>query len=184
MTTEKFDLVVKFKDSLRDENVNDEQNPDELLGIEEIVFALSGKDPELYIKESEFFNIMLVELGTDSMEAAKELNKSNPQIISSIVPINKVVRTDLLEIVNSLGELAVDKMDPGDNFAVDSYVVTNKDIKSKEILNKVEKKLKKLDMNLEEKNPKWKIFVEVIGENTGLSILKVDESQICECNSK
>jgi len=189
MTTEKFDLVVKFENSSKkgengNGNIKIEEIPDELLGIEEIEFALNGKDPELYIKESELFNVVLVELGTDSLEAAKQLKKSNPQIISRVVPISKVVKTDLLEIVNSLKVLASDKMDPGDNFTFDSFVVTQKNIESNDILKRVEKELKKFGMYLDESNPKWKIYVEVIGENTGLNILKTKTSQICISNSK
>lgn len=187
MTTEKFDLVVKFENSCKNEEDGDitiEEMPDELLGIEEIEFALKGRDPELYIKESELFNVVLVELGTDSLEAVKQLRKSNPKVISRVVPISKVVKTDLLEIVDSLKLLANDKMEPGDNFMVDSFVVTQKNIESKEILNRVEKELKKCGMKFDESNPKWKIYVEVIGENTGLNILKTEMSQFCKSNSK
>ncbi len=183
MTTEKFDLVVKFENSYKKNDngnvVKDNTLDYELLGIEEIELALRGKDPELYIKESELVNIVLVELGTDSFEAAKELKKSNPKIISSVVPITKVVRTNLLEIVKCLEQLAIsDKMEPGDNFVVDMFVLTQHGIESNEILKMVENKLKKMDMNLSEENPKWTINIVIIGDNTGMSIIKFDESKL------
>ena len=172
MTTEKFDMVVKFNNTLKKET-HQEYN-DELVGIEEIKSALRGSDPELYIKESEFFDVVMVELGTDSEEAAKKLRNSNPKTISRIIPINKVVKSDSDEIVTNLKELANEKMDPGDNFEMEIFT-SNSEEESKILNNKAVMELKKLNLNNVDKNSKWKFYVEIIGENTGLSLLKTSE---------
>jgi len=172
MTTEKFDMVVKFNNTLKKE-IHQEYN-DELVGIEEIKSALRGSDPELYIKESEFFDVVMVELGTDSEEAAKKLRNSNPKTISRIIPINKVVKSDSDEIVTNLKELANEKMDPGDNFEMEIFT-SNSEEESKILNNKAVMELKKLNLNNVDKNSKWKFYVEIIGENTGLSLLKTSE---------
>lgn len=178
MTTENFDLIVKFKNSIENGEYFDmdcEVSSDVFLGIEEIEFALKGVDPKLYIKESELFNVVLVELGNDSIEAAEQLNNSNPKIISRVIPISRVVKTDLIEIIDCLKIIAVDKMDPGDKYRIDSFILTQKDIKTKEILDTIEQELEKIDMKLDDNDPKWNIYVEIIGENTGLNILKYDD---------
>ena len=177
--TEKFDLVVKFKNTnqnkKRPKDKEDEQVY-EIEGIDEIEGALTHRDPELYIKESESFDVVLVELGTDSLEATNLLRNSNPKIVSTVIPIRKVVKTDLKEIGRSLKELAINKMEPGDDFSVQTSVVSHENIGSDDILEKVEDELKDINMNLNEADPKWKIYVEVVGENTGLNILKLEES--------
>jgi tRNA acetyltransferase TAN1 len=178
MNTEKFDMVVKFKNINKPDETSTEteEHVDEIQGIKEILGVLTHKDPELYIKESESFNVVLVELGTDSLEAAKLLRNSKPRIVSKVIPINKVVKSDIIEIASTLKELAINKMEPGDDFTVETSVVSHKKIESDEIVEKVGVELKEINMNLDEKNPKWKIYVEVIGENTGLNILKSEES--------
>ena len=169
MTTEKFDMVVKFSKSLDEENYLD--TSEEPIGIEEIENGLVGTDPELYIKETEFLDVVLVELSTDSEVSADKLKDSHPKTISSIVPINKVVNTDPYEIVSNLKKMAIDKMDPGDSFTLENPLIYQED-KNEYILDEAGNILKNLNMNRDNNNPKWKIYVEIIGENTGLSILK------------
>lgn len=179
MNTEKFDLVVKFDDSYANEErseINVDEQVDEIEGIDEIQDALTPKDPELFIKESESLDVVLVELGTDSFEAAKLLRNSNPKIVSRVIPIKKVVKTDLKEISRSLKELAIKEMEPGDNFTIEATVVSHENIETDAILEEIEYELNMINMNFDETDPKWKIFVEVIGENTGLNILKTEES--------
>lgn len=185
MNTEKFDLVVKFNISNEDNegslfDINEQV--DEIEGIDEIEGVLTLRDPELYIKESESFDVVLVELGTDSLEAAKLIRNSKPRIVSTVIPIRKVVKTDLREIGRSLKELALKEMEPGDDFTVETSVVSHKTLESTDILEKVEDELKEINMNFDETDPKWKIYVEVIGNNTGLNILKSEESTVCMCS--
>lgn len=176
MNTEKFDLVVKFNGSYGHEESSNVDVNEQDDGIDEIQDALTLKDPELYIKESESFDVVLVELGTDSIEAAKLIKNSKPRIVSTVIPIMKVVKTDLKEISCSLKKLAINKMEPGDDFTLETSVVSHKNINPDAILREVEEELKEINMNLDESDPKWKIVVEVIGENTGLNILKTEES--------
>lgn len=181
MNTEEFDLVVKFSglnELGEGSKVDTDEQVNEIGGICEIEGALTLKDPELYIKESELLDVVLVELGTDSVEAAKLLRNSNPRIVSSVIPIMKVVKTDLKEIGSSLKELALNKMEPGDDFTVEISVLSHESFGSDEIVERVEEELKEMGMNFDETDPKWKILVEVIGENTGLNILKSEESDV------
>jgi len=179
MNTEEFDLVVKFNGSYEHENgsnIDVDEQDNEIEGIDEIRDVLNHKDPELYIKESESFDVVLVELGTDSLEAAKLISNSHPRIVSTVIPIRKVVKTDLKEIGRNIRDLAINKMKPGDDFDIETSVVSNTQLDPDDLKELVESELQSIDMNYAETDPKWKIFVEVIGENTGLNILKTEES--------
>ncbi len=98
-STEKFDMVVKFNGESKHED-------DELLGIEELECALKDMSSDLYIKESECLDIVLVELGTDSVEVAKKLRNSPTKIISRVVPINMVIESNQEAIIKKIKELS------------------------------------------------------------------------------
>jgi tRNA(Ser,Leu) C12 N-acetylase TAN1 len=159
-------MIVKFT------NIDYEESEDELLVIEEIVDVLGDISPELYIKESDCINIVLVELGSDSVEAAKILKKSEIRIISQVIPINQVVETDLIEILKTVEDLSVDRMDPGDSYSVESFVINNEDLDSNAIEKIVKMELEKYDFIFNKNSPIWKVYVEIIGKDTGISVLK------------
>ena len=54
--TEKFDLVVSFDGNIKQQNLGD------ICRIEEIELALKKQGEFFYIKETEFHNILLIEL--------------------------------------------------------------------------------------------------------------------------
>jgi hypothetical protein len=62
-TTKKFDMIVIFDDSDR------EEFDEELLGITELENALGNINLNLYIKESECSNVVFVECEIDCIEA-------------------------------------------------------------------------------------------------------------------
>ena len=65
-----------------------EELNEELLGIEEIEHALENINLNLYIKESECSNVVLVEFGKNYLKAAKKLMNTTSKKISRAVPIN------------------------------------------------------------------------------------------------
>ena len=167
-STEKFDMVVVF---------NDEDNEDmdeELPGIEEIEHALEDI-PEFYIKESEFLNVVLVELGTDSVEAANKIRNSPTKIISRVVPINAVVETSLESIIKKIIELSLEKTKKNDTFRVNCIVMDNDKVKCSETVKAVVNELDKINLCFNEKDPEWIINIAIIGENTGLSVLRTSD---------
>jgi tRNA acetyltransferase TAN1 len=163
-------MIVKFT------NTEYEESEDELLVIEEIIEVLGNISPELYIKESECINIVLVELGSDSVEAAKILKNSEITIISQVIPINQVVETDLIEILKTVEDLSVNRMKSGDSYSVESFVLNHEDIDSDAIEKIIKMELEKYDFIFNKNSPKWKVYVEIIGDNTGISVLKTRTS--------
>jgi len=124
----------------------------------------------VYIKESECLNVVLVELGTDSVEAAKILRDTPTKIISRVVPINSVVETNLESIITKVKELSFAKTQKGDSFFVNCVVRNEKRLISPDIENVIKNKLIKIELKYDKENPKWYVQVEIIGKNTGLSV--------------
>ncbi|WP_048190621.1 THUMP domain-containing protein [Methanobacterium sp. SMA-27] len=165
-STENFDMVVMFDYTDR------EDGKEELLGIEELEQTLENVTPVLYIKETESIDVVLVELGTDSVEVANKINNTPTKIISRVVPINTVVGTSQKSIINKIKELSVDLTKPNDTFLIKCYEENKNNINCQKIRKHVMNEFINMDLTFSEKNPKWVVYIEIIGENTGLSILE------------
>ena len=97
------------------ERDNDELD-DELLGIKEIKHILDNINIKFYIKESECADVVLVEFGTNSSEAAIKLMTTPTKRISWAIPINIVEKTNLEAILNKVKDLSHEKTNSGDYF--------------------------------------------------------------------
>jgi tRNA acetyltransferase TAN1 len=172
--TENFDLLVNFK-----EVVDDDVEP-ELIGMEELEDFLQKKGSFFYIKESEFFDVVLVELGMDPVNTALELTRTPTKAIKKAVPIESVVYTGVENIVNCVREVAALKMFQGESFTVRCNLRDRKYINSqKELTNRVSEELIiELGVNLREENPDWIVQVEIVGRNTGITIYRPQEIPI------
>ncbi|HSO26225.1 MAG TPA: THUMP domain-containing protein, partial [Methanobacteriaceae archaeon] len=146
---------------------------EELMGTEEIAMALQNYEIVLNIKESNFPNVILLDLSLEPLEAMKILENSPTTVISKIVPIESVVRTRLDSILEKVANLAGEKVTSGDTFNVICDLRGRKYIESKDdLVSKISEELiEKFSLNPENKDPNWIIQIEVVGENTGISIL-------------
>ncbi len=86
--------------------------------MEEIELALSSYEPVLYIKESQYPNVILVELTMDPEEAVAILKDAPTTVISKVIPIDFVVKTQMDAILEKTWALAREKMNPNDLFVV------------------------------------------------------------------
>jgi tRNA acetyltransferase TAN1 len=152
-----------------------EDGKDELLGIEELEQTLENLTPELYIKETESIDVVLVELGTDSVVVANKISNTPTKIISRVVPINAVVGTSQSSIIKKIKDLSIDLTKADDTFLIKCCNENTNNINCLKIRKNVIKELKNIGLKFSEENPKWIVYVEIIGENTGLSILKSED---------
>ncbi len=157
----------------------DSQSGEELMGIEEIELALSSYEPILYIKESQYPNVILVELTMDPEEAVMILKEAPTTVISKVIPIDYVVKTQIDAILEKTLLIAREKMSSGESFVVRGDLRGRRYIKSKEeLIERVYDEIfNKLDISLDpqsqdNENPDWIIQIEVVGDDTGISILK------------
>ena len=144
------------------------------MGIEEIELALSGYEPVLYIKESQYPNVVLVELTMNPEEAVTILNEAPTTVISKVVPIDLVVKTRLGLILEEALTIARKKMNSEDSFVVRCDLRGREYIESeKEIIDAVSNQLlNHIDISMDELYPDWIVQIEVVGDDTGISVLK------------
>ncbi|MGZ7109345.1 MAG: THUMP domain-containing protein, partial [Methanobacterium sp.] len=136
-------------------------------------------EPVLYIKESHYPNVILVELTMDPEEAVAILKEAPTTVINKVVPIDTVVKTQMDSILEKSWDIARKKMSDGDTFVVRADLRGREYIQSKEeLIETVANELiDKLDQNLDPQslntdNPDWIVQIEVVGEDTGISVLK------------
>jgi len=110
----------------------------------------------------------------DPEEAVVILKEAPTTVVSKVVPIDMVVRTRKDVILEKILKIAMEKMDPGDSFVVRCDLRGRKYIESKEDLIKAisDELIQKLNAYPDSKNPKWVVQVEIVGEDTGISVLE------------
>jgi tRNA acetyltransferase TAN1 len=165
--TETFNLLVTLKGQ------KDETAGEELLGIEEIEKALGNNENVLNVKESKFPNVVLIDLSMEPLDAVKMIGIAPTTVISKVVLIENVVRTRLENILEKVTILAGDRVVADDSFKVICDLRGRKYIKSKEeLVEKISEELiEKFDLKTGVKDPDWIVQIEVVGENTGISML-------------
>lgn len=149
----------------------------ELIGIEEIELALSVYEPVLYIKESQYPNVVLVELSMDPEEAVAILKEAPTTVISKVIPIEEVVKTQKDAILDKTLEIARKKIKTDDSFTIRTDLRGRKYIESEEELiqmvsNNIIDGLRMDPQSVDSKNPDWIVQIEVVGDDTGISVLK------------
>ena len=143
------------------------------MGIEEIDMALKNDEQVLNIKESNFPNVILIDLAMEPLDAVKLLENAQTTVISKVVLVESVVRTRLDIILEKVLDFASNRIVSGDTFKVICDLRGRKYIKSREEL------IEKISDELVEKyhtktaidDADWVVQIEVVGENTGISIL-------------
>lgn len=147
---------------------------EELVGMDEIELALSSYEPVLYIKESQYPNVILVELTMDPEEAVAILKEAPTTVISKAIPIDTVVKTRMDIILERVLLTAGEKISSENSFVVRCDLRGREYIESKEELIETvtNELLNNIDVTADEINPDWIVQIEVVGEDTGISILK------------
>ncbi len=165
---ENFDLLLTLK------RYKSQYECEEFLIMEEIESTLSDQVKSFYIKESEFYNTILVELDGDPMEIAPKLQNTPINDLFQIVPIEEVVRTKPEYITEKLITLGRKKMKPGETFVIRYNLRGRRYLESKEELlrNITPQLIKELKVKIDKNKADWLIQIEVVGENTGISVLR------------
>lgn len=164
--TEKFNLLVTFEEDL---NLNEQ-----LSKVDEIEMTLKNLTDSFYIKESEINNVLMVELGSEDLKKSLKLAEESMGTASRLIHIESVVRTRMDIIVEKVINMTSDKIKIGETFKIKCDLRGSKYISSKEILLKslLTEISEGLKLTPDEYDPDWFIHIEVVGENTGISVLK------------
>lgn len=166
MNTENFDLIIKVDEK----NLSDENQEEKVL---EQIGNQIKKLTSYYIKETEFFNIFMVELAKNDLKTALKLAKSSNHDDYEVIPIESVVLTRPGKILNQIINMSKNRIKDGESFTIRCNILGKRYIKNKEeFINTVYKEIEKLNGKPDGTHPDWIIHIEVIGENTGVSVLK------------
>jgi len=110
----------------------------------------------------------------DPEEAVSILNEAPTTVISKVVPIDLVVKTRLGLILGEALAIARKKMNSEDSFVVRCDLRGRDYIESeKELIDAVSNQLlNHIDIRMDELYPDWIVQIEVVGDDTGISVLK------------
>jgi len=186
MTNEKFEknpdcfvLMVKFKE---DGEFAEYGIKPENKGIEEIETALTSTDAWFYITESEFYDIVTVEMNVNPAETINQLRKTSTIAIKRAVPLDSVVSSPAESVIKDILKLASQKIDKNESFTVQCEL---KDeglrgiesiISPDKLINQISSELyDKLSLECQNKNTDWIIQIEELGEDTGIAVCRPDE---------
>lgn len=166
-TNEKFDILVMLK------NHDPDELEDILSKIKDMETSANKESQYFYIKECEVLKTLLIESNLDSKYTAHKLREDHGETVSYAVHMDGAVKTSLRCILQKVVELLDSKIKEGDSFKVVSNLRSMK-LKSSEELNAaVSKEIEsKLNLRCDEENPYWIVQLEVLGENTGITIFK------------
>lgn len=167
VSNEKFDIIVKFDEA------NTPEEFDEYQAIEEIETELKNHNPCFYIKETEFYNVFLVELMEKNLKTATELAKIASNNEFKLLPVEDVMYTQPKTILENLINISNKKIKHGETFTISCNVEGRQYIKSeKEFKNQLYSAANQINGEVDENSPDWAIHVEVVGGNTGISVLR------------
>ncbi len=130
--------------------------------------------PEESIVSSDFPGLILAKVGVDPVEFVERLRKyaeENPwdiRLILKVVPIQRVVATDVEAIAEAASELAEKSIAPNETYRI-TVRRRGSHIESKTVIDAVASKIRrKVDLT----SPDKVVQIEVLGWFTGISVIK------------
>jgi len=167
MNTEKFDLIIKLEEDTPQEYFEE-------IVVEHMEDRLENNDSQYFIKESEYFNIFMVELNENEIKTALKIANASQPTNLEMIPIESVVHTQPENIRKKIIDISKDRIKDGERFIIECNI-RGRYIKTREeFIKSITRELIKLNGKPDENNPDWVIHIEVLGENTGISVLKTN----------
>lgn len=180
--TDSFVLLVKFKEDGEFTEYEINGIKPENKGIEEIETALNSTGAWFYITESEFYDIVTVEMDVNPTETINQLRKTSTIAIERAVPLDSVVSSPVKSVIKNILKLASRKIDKNESFTVqcglkDEGLRGIKSISSSDkLINQISRELyDELSLKYQDKNTDWIIQIEELGEDTGIAVCRQDE---------
>jgi len=136
--------------------VGDERAEVETTPVKGLIWAKTALDPFEVVKR---FRQLLAERPEEF------------RVIQRVIPIERVVRTDLAEIARAAQELALTKIEPGEKFRI-TVEKRHTQLGSMDIIKAV---AEGIDRPVDLKNPDKIVLIEVVGGLTGISVIRPDD---------
>jgi len=93
------------------------------------------------------------------------------RLIQRVIPIERVVRTELNAIAEVARELALAKIPPGEKFRI----TVEKRHTQLGTMDIIKAAAEGIDRPVDLKNPQWIVLIEVVGALTGISVIRPDD---------
>ncbi len=177
-----FVLLVKFREDgeFREYEINGIKPENK--GIEEIETALNSTGAWFYITESEFYDIVTVEMDVNPAETINQLRKTSTIAIERAVPLDFVVSSPVESVIKNILKLASLKIYKNESYTVQCELKDEglRDMKSiissDKLINQISSELyDKMRLKYQDKNTDWIIQIEELGEDTGIAVCRPDE---------
>ncbi len=171
-----FNLLIAFKEieNLDINEINTIQP--EIKGMEEIENALNNTESFFYIKESEFYDVVTVDLDLNPTLAIEQFKKMQTLAIKKVIPIDLVVPTLKEVIIKDILKIASSKIEKGESFTIKCELRNKKYIKSsQELINQISNEIhNQLGIQYQENNADWIVIIEELGTVTGIGIFRTE----------
>lgn len=160
-----FNLIIstyRFKE---------EEAQDEILDLLE-----AFGDHDAVCEITDIRGILLVQTSIDPVDVTsklKQITSSEPwqvRYVLRVLPVMKVVGTTLGDIATAVSEIS-SKIRPDDTFRI-TVEKRHTSLESKDVISAIASRIQsKVDLE----NPGWIVLVQILGPQTGISLLKPDE---------
>ncbi|HEV8386292.1 MAG TPA: THUMP domain-containing protein [Nitrososphaera sp.] len=150
----------------------EEEAQDEILDLLE-----SFGDAEAVCEITEIRGILLAQSAIDPIEVVdrlKQITSSEPwriRYILRVLPVTRVVPTGLDEISAAVSELS-GVLGPEDKFRI-TVEKRHTSLESLKVINAIASKIESV---VDLVNPDWVVFVQIVGAQTGVSIIRPDQT--------
>ena len=131
---------------------------------------INDKNP--VVDKSSIKGLIVAKTTLDPLDAIKLLRtqlcerNENFNAILRVIPIEKIVRTDLEEIVKISQSLAI-KIGKEDTYRV-TFEKRRTNLRSREVIDAI---AQNIERKVELENPDWIVLVEIIGKISGISVI-------------
>ncbi|MCA6214851.1 RNA-binding protein [Thermococcus sp. 101 C5] len=128
------------------------------------------------VRRTKWRGVLIARTPLSKEEALERIREFDTTAIFKVIPIDKFVESKKEKILEEAFRLAKEYIKEGDSFAVrckrrGSWISSGKEIEI-ELGAKIKEELKaKVDLT----TPDWYIWVEVLGKETGISVIKPEE---------
>ena len=142
--------------------------------LEKILSDLGDEEPKIII--TDMSGILTVSTRIESTQIIKNLKEKiedepwSIRYILRAIPVQEVSKTNLDDVKNKALELAK-KIGEDENYRI-TIEKRNSEISSRELISTI---AEKIDRKVSLDNPDWVLLIEILGVNSGISVIKEDD---------
>ncbi|MBN1786083.1 MAG: RNA-binding protein [Candidatus Methanofastidiosa archaeon] len=128
------------------------------------------------IRKTRFPGVILVQVDMDKKEGVRCIEEYETTAIYRVVPLERIVRTNLEEISKDSLDLARERISAEDSFAVRCKRRGDPGFSSKDVEKDIGARIcEEIGAKVNLDYPQWIVKIEVLGSRTGISVLNPDE---------